>query len=132
MFAGLAKFLKFTCVAFLSIIVSTSCNNLGLNDNVKNNLDLKYSSNKNFIEISDINSDIIFDKGNLSKFDLTGSLFNLPFVSTFQGSRNKNKSIGTLSINSNDLKFYFDADLTDINFLKNDGICLVISFGLII
>jgi len=84
------------------------------------NLDLKYSSNKNFIEISDINSDIIFDKGNLSKFDLTGSLFNLPFVSTFQGSRNKNKSIGTLSINSNDLKFYFDADLTDINFLKNE------------
>lgn len=84
------------------------------------NLDLKYSSNKNFIEISDINSDIIFDKGNLSKFDLTGSLFNLPFVSTFQESRNKNKSIGTLSINSNDLKFYFDADLTDINFLKNE------------
>jgi len=84
------------------------------------NLDLKYSSNKNFIEISDINSDIIFDKGNLSKFDLTGSLFNLPFVSIFKGSRNKNKSIGTLSINSNDLKFYFDADLTDINFLKNE------------
>lgn len=84
------------------------------------NLDLKYSSNKNFIEISDINSEIIFDKGNLSKFDLTGSLFNLPFVSTFKESRNKNKSIGTLSINSNDLKFYFDADLTDINFLKNE------------
>jgi hypothetical protein len=85
-----------------------------------NNLDLKYSSNKNFIEISDINSDIIFDKGNLSKFDLTGSLFNLPFESTFQLSRNKNKSIGILSINSNDLKFYFDADLIDINFLKNE------------
>jgi hypothetical protein len=85
-----------------------------------NNLDLKYSSNKNFIEISDIKSDIIFDKGNLSKFDLTGSLFNLPFVSTFQLSRNKNKSIGILSINSNDLKFYFDADLIDINFLKNE------------
>jgi hypothetical protein len=84
------------------------------------NLDLKYFSNKNSIEISDINSDIIFDKGNLSKFDLTGSLLNLPFVSTFQESRNKNKSIGTISINSNYLKFYFDADLTNINFLKNE------------
>ncbi|MFM7498007.1 MAG: hypothetical protein ACKO3E_00185 [Candidatus Fonsibacter sp.] len=84
------------------------------------NVDLKYSSNKNFIEISDINSEIIFDKGNLRKFDLTGNLFNLPFVSKFQGSKNKNKSIGTLSVESNDLKFYFDADLTDINFLKNE------------
>ncbi len=84
------------------------------------NVDLKYSSNKNFIEISDINSEIIFDKGNLRKFDLTGNLFNLPFVSKFQGSKNKNTSIGTLSVKSNDLKFYFDADLTDINFLKNE------------
>ncbi len=84
------------------------------------NVDLKYSSNKNFIEISDINSEIIFDKGNLRKFDLTGNLFNLPFVSKFQGSKNKNTSIGTLSVESNDLKFYFDADLTDINFLKNE------------
>jgi len=85
-----------------------------------NNLDLKYSSNKSSIEISDINSDITFDKGNLRRFDLTGNLFNLPFESTFQGSRNKDKSIGRLSIKSNDLKFYFDADLTDINFLKNE------------
>ncbi|NDF57779.1 MAG: hypothetical protein EB106_02210, partial [Proteobacteria bacterium] len=85
-----------------------------------NNLDLKYSSNKNFIEISDINSDIIFDKGNLRRFDLNGNLFNLPFVSTFQSARSKDKSIGRLSIKSNDLKFYFDADLTDINFLKNE------------
>jgi len=85
-----------------------------------NNLDLKYSSNKSSIEISDINSDITFDKGNLTRFDLTGNLFNLPFESTFQGSRNKDKSIGRLSIKSNDLKFYFDADLTDINFLKNE------------
>ena len=85
-----------------------------------NNLDLKYSSNKNFIEISDINSDIIFDKGNLRRFDLNGNLFNLPFVSTFQSARSKDKSIGRLSIKSNDLKFYFDADLSDINFLKNE------------
>ena len=54
-----------------------------------NNLDLKYSSNKSSIEISDINSDITFDKGNLRRFDLTGNLFNLPFESTFQGSKNK-------------------------------------------
>ena len=85
-----------------------------------NNLDLKYSSNKSFIEISDINSDIIFDKGNLRRFDLTGNLFNLPFESTFQGSRDNGKSIGHLSIKSNDLKLYFDADLIDINFLKNE------------
>ena len=85
-----------------------------------NNLDLKYSSNKSSIEISDINSDITFDKGNLRRFDLTGNLFNLPFESTFQGSKNKDKSIGRLSIKSNDLKFYFDADLNDINFLKNE------------
>ncbi|MEY3435087.1 MAG: AsmA family [Pseudomonadota bacterium] len=85
-----------------------------------NNLDLKYSSNKSSIEISDINSDITFDKGNLRRFDLTGNLFNLPFESTFQGSRNKDKSIGRLSIKSSDLKFYFDVDLTDINFLKNE------------
>ena len=85
-----------------------------------NNLDLKYSSNKSSIEISDINSDITFDKGNLRRFDLTGNLFNLPFESTFQGSRNKDKSIGHLSIKSSDLKFYFDVDLTDINFLKNE------------
>jgi hypothetical protein len=96
-------------------------------DSIKNlkaikvsNLDLKYSSQKNSIEISDINSDIIFDKGNLKRFDLTGNLFNLPFVSTFQGARNRNKSVGHLSIESKDLKFYFDADLADINFLKNE------------
>jgi hypothetical protein len=96
-------------------------------DSIKNlkaikvsNLDLKYSSQNNSIEISDINSDIIFDKGNLKRFDLTGNLFNLPFVSTFQGARNRDKSVGHLSIESKDLKFYFDADLTDINFLKNE------------
>jgi len=85
-----------------------------------NNLDLKYSSQNNSIEISDINSDIIFDNGNLKRFDLTGNLFNLPFVSTFLGARNRDKSVGHLSIESKDLKFYFDADLTDINFLKNE------------
>jgi len=85
-----------------------------------NNLDLKYSSNKSSIEISDINSDIIFDKGNVKRFDLTGNLFNLPFVGTFQGARDSDKSIGHLSIQSNELKFYFDADLADINFLKNE------------
>ena len=85
-----------------------------------NNLDLKYSSQNNSIEISDINSDIIFDKGNLKRFDLTGNLFNLPFVSTFQGARNRDKSVGHLSIESKDLKFYFDADIADINFLKNE------------
>jgi hypothetical protein len=85
-----------------------------------NNLDLKYSSQNNSIEISDINSDIIFDKGNLKRFDLTGNLFNLPFVSSFQGARNRDKSVGHLSIESKNLKFYFDADLTDINFLKNE------------
>jgi hypothetical protein len=85
-----------------------------------NNLDLKYSSQNNSIEISDINSDIIFDKGNLKRFDLTGNLFNLPFVSTFQSSGNRDKSVGRLSIESKDLKFYFDADLADINFLKNE------------
>ena len=84
------------------------------------NLDLKYSSQNNSIEISDINSDIIFDKGDLKRFDLTGNLFNLPFVSTFQGARNRDKSVGHLSIESKDLKFYFDADLADINFLKNE------------
>jgi hypothetical protein len=96
-------------------------------DSIKNlkaikvsNLDLKYSSQNNSIEISDINSDIIFDKGNLKRFDLTGNLFNLPFVSTFQSARNRDKSVGHLSIESKDLKFYFDADLTDINFLKNE------------
>jgi hypothetical protein len=96
-------------------------------DSIKNlkaikvsNLDLKYSSQNNSIEISDINSDIIFDKGNLKRFDLTGNLFNLPFVSTFQGARNRDKSVGHLSIVSKDLKFYFDADLADINFLKNE------------
>ena len=85
-----------------------------------NNLDLKYSSNKNSIEISDINADIIFDKGSVKRFDLVGNFFNLPFVSTFQGSRDRDKSIGHLFIKSNDLKFYFDADLADINFLKNE------------
>jgi hypothetical protein len=96
-------------------------------DSIKNlkvikvsNLDLKYSSQNNSIEISDINSDIIFDKGNLKRFDLTGNLFNLPFVSTFQGARNRDKSVGHLSIESKDLKFYFDADLVNINFFKNE------------
>ena len=37
-----------------------------------NNLDLKYSSNKNSIEISDINSDIIFDNGSFKRFNLKG------------------------------------------------------------
>ena len=85
-----------------------------------NNLDLKYSSNKSSIEISDINSDIIFNKGNLRTLDLTGNFFNLPFESTFKGSRNKGKSVGYLSIKSNLLKFYFDVDLIDINFLTNE------------
>ncbi|CAN1596949.1 hypothetical protein MCEME31_00788 [Candidatus Pelagibacterales bacterium] len=96
-------------------------------DSIKNlkaikvhNLDLKYSSNKSSIEISDINSDIVFDKGNLKKFDLTGNLFNLPFVSKFQSAINKDKSVGNLFIKSNDLKFYFDANLIDINFIKNE------------
>jgi hypothetical protein len=96
-------------------------------DSIKNlkaikvkNLDLKYSSQNNSIEISDINSDIIFDKGDLKRFNLTGNLFNLPFVSTFQDARNRDKSVGHLSIESKDLKFYFDADLADINFLKNE------------
>jgi hypothetical protein len=84
------------------------------------NLDLKYFSNKSTIEISDINSEIIFSKGNIKRFDLAGNLFNLPFVSKFQGSRNQGKTIGNLSITSNDLKFYFDANLIDINFLKNE------------
>ena len=85
-----------------------------------NNLDLKYSSNKSSIEISDINSDIIFNKGNLRTLDLTGNFFNLPFESTFQGTRNKGKNVGYLSIKSNLLKFYFDVDLIDINFLTNE------------
>ena len=85
-----------------------------------NNLDLKYSSNKSSIEISDINSDIIFNKGNLRTLDLTGNFFNLPFESTFQGTRNKGKNVGYLSIKSNLLKFYFDVDLIDVNFLTNE------------
>ena len=85
-----------------------------------NNLDLKYSSNKSSIEISDINSDIIFNKGNLRTLDLTGNFFNLPFESTFKGSRNNGKSVGYLSIKSNLIKFYFDMDLIDINFLTNE------------
>ncbi len=98
--------------------------NIDLIKNLKviriHNLDLKYSSNKNTIEISDINSDIIFNKGKLKRFDLTGSLFNLPFTSTFQSSKNKNKNVGSLSIKSNNLKFYFEVDLSEINFLKNE------------
>ncbi len=98
--------------------------NIDLIKNLKviriHNLDLKYSSNKNTIEISDINSDIIFNKGKLRRLDLTGILFNLPFASTFQSSKNKNKNFGSLSIKSNDLKFYFEANLSDINFLKNE------------
>jgi hypothetical protein len=85
-----------------------------------NNLDLKYSSNKSSIEISDINSDIIFNKGNLITLDLTGNFFNLPFESTFKGSRNNGKSVGYLSIKSNLIKFHFDMDLIDINFLTNE------------
>jgi hypothetical protein len=81
-------------------------------------LDFKYSANKKTIEISDINSDIIFNNGKLTGFDLTGSLFNLPFTSTFQSSINQNKRIGNLSIKSNALKFYLEADLININFLK--------------
>lgn len=85
-----------------------------------NNLDLKYSLNKSSIEISDINSDIIFNKGNLITLDLTGNFFNLPFESTFKGSRNNGKSVGYLSIKSNLIKFHFDMDLIDINFLTNE------------
>ena len=85
-----------------------------------NNLDLKYSSNKSSIEISDINSDIIFNKGNLITLDLTGNFFNLPFESTFKGSGNNGKSVGYLSIKSNLIKFHFDMDLIDINFLTNE------------
>ena len=96
--------------------------NIVLNKNLKviriHNLDLKYSANKKTIEISDINTDIIFNKGKLRSFDFTGSLFNLPFTSTFQSSLNQSRRIGNLSIKSNALKFYFEADLTDINFLK--------------
>jgi hypothetical protein len=84
------------------------------------NLDFKYSSSKNSIEISDIDSEIIFDQGNIKKFNLTGNLFNLPITSTFQGSKNKDKNIGKLFIELPDLKFYFDANLTSINFLKNE------------
>jgi len=84
------------------------------------NLDFKYSSSKNSIEISDIDSEIIFDQGNIKKFNLTGNLFNLPITSTFQGSKNKEKNIGKLFIELPDLKFYFDANLTSINFLKNE------------
>ena len=84
------------------------------------NLDFKYSSSKNSIEISDIDSEIIFDQGNIKKFNLTGNLFNLPITSTFQGSKNKDKNIGKLFIELPDLKFYFDINLTSINFLKNE------------
>ena len=95
--------------------------NINLIKNLKviriNNLDIKYSTTKKTIEISNINSDIILNKGKLTRFDLTGSLFNLPFTSTFQSSINQNKK-GNLSIKSNDLKFYLEANLVDINFLK--------------
>ncbi len=84
------------------------------------NLDLKYSSSKNSIEISDIDSEIVFDQGSVKKFNLTGNLFNLPITSTFHGSKNKDKNIGKLFIESPDLKFYLDANLTSINFLKNE------------
>jgi hypothetical protein len=84
------------------------------------NLDFKYSSSKNSIEISDIDSEIVFDQGSIKKFDLTGNLFNLPIAANFQGSKNKDKSVGKLSIESPDLKFYLDANLTNINFLKNE------------
>ena len=84
------------------------------------NLDFKYSSSKNSIEISDIDSEIVFDQGSVKKFNLTGNLFNLPITSTFQGSKNKDKNIGKLFIESPDLKFYLDANLTSINFLKNE------------
>ena len=95
--------------------------NINLIKNLKviriNNLDIKYSTNKKTIELSNINSDIILNKGELTRFDLTGNLFNLPFTSTFQSSINQNKK-GNLSIKSNDLKFYLEANLVDINFLK--------------
>ena len=86
------------------------------------NLDFKYSSSKNSIEISDIDSEIIFDQGNIKKFDLTGNLFNLPIAANFQGSKDKDKSIGKLLVESPDLKFYLDANLNNINFLKNEFI----------
>ncbi len=86
------------------------------------NLDFKYSSSKNSVEISDINSEIIFDQGNIKKFDLTGNLFNLPIAANFQGSKDKDKSIGKLLVESPDLKFYLDANLNNINFLKNEFI----------
>ncbi len=95
--------------------------NINLIKNLKviriNNLDIKYSTNKKTIELSNINSDIILNKGELTRFDLTGNLFNLHFTSTFQSSINQNKK-GNLSIKSNDLKFYLEANLVDINFLK--------------
>jgi hypothetical protein len=84
------------------------------------NLDFKYSSSKNSIEISDIDSEIVFDQGSVKKFNLTGNLFNLPITSTFHGSKNKDKNIGKLFIEAPDLKFYLDANLTSINFLKNE------------
>ena len=84
------------------------------------NLDFKYSSSKNSIEISDIDSEIVFDQGSVKKFNLTGNLFSLPITSTFHGSKNKDKNIGKLFIESPDLKFYLDANLTSINFLKNE------------
>lgn len=98
--------------------------NIGTVKNLKvikiSNLDLKYNSNQNSIELSDINSDIIFDKGNVRKFDTTGNFFNLPFVSTFQRSINKDVSVGRLFIKCDDLNFNLEAELTDINFLKNE------------
>ena len=84
------------------------------------NLDFKYSSSKNSIEISDIDSEIIFEQGNVKKFNLTGNLFNLPIAANFKGSKDKDQSIGKLSVESPDLKFYLDANLTNINFLKNE------------
>jgi hypothetical protein len=86
------------------------------------NLDFKYSSNKNSIEISDIDSEITFENGSVKKFDLTGNLFNLPITANFRGSKNKDKGIGKLSVESPALKFYLDANLTNINFLKNEFI----------
>ncbi len=63
---------------------------------------------------------VLKPQGSVKKFNLTGNLFNLPITSTFHGSKNKDKNIGKLFIESPDLKFYLDANLTSINFLKNE------------
>jgi hypothetical protein len=90
-------------------------------NNVKiTNLDLKYYTERNAIEVSDINSSISFENGDIKYFDLTGNLVNLPFKSTYRGSKNKGKNFGKFSVRSNDLKFYLDVNFDDINVLKDE------------